>query len=189
MKRALFLQRSPLRQPPPSFTSQTPQGATRTPAAALSTQKPEALLAILWGGFICGVLDITAALVVYGSFGMQPVRLLQGIAGGLLGPRTFDGGLSTALLGLACHFFIAFSAAAVYVAVGRSVPALLEHAFLSGPLYGIAVYFFMNRVVVQLSAATKYPFSVKMMLIGVVIHIFCVGTPIALAARCFLLRG
>jgi hypothetical protein len=64
-----------------------------------------------------------------------------------------------------------------------------EHAFLFGPLYGIAVYFFMNRVVVQLSAATKYPFSLKMMLIGLVIHIFCVGTPIALAARRFLLRG
>src|SRR5713101_4290759 len=188
MKRALFVQRSPLRQPPPSFTSQTPQGAAMTPAAALSTQRPDALRAILWGGFICGVLDITAALVVYGSFGMKPLRLLQGIAGGLLGPRTFDGGLATALLGLVCHFAIAFSAAAVYVAVSRSVPALLEHAFLFGPLYGIAVYFFMNHVV-QLSAATKYPFSVKMMLIGVVIHIFCVGTPIALAARRFLLRG
>jgi hypothetical protein len=159
------------------------------PAAVLAAQKPDALGAILWGGFICGCLDITAALVVYGSFGLKPLRLLQGIAGGLLGPRTFDGGLATALLGLLCHFFIGFSAAAIYVAVSRSIPGLLEHAFIFGPLYGIAVYFFMNRVVVQLSAATKYPFSVKMMLIGVVIHIFCVGTPIALAARRFLLRG
>jgi hypothetical protein len=137
---------------------------------------------------LCGSLDITAALFVYGSFGMKPLRLLQGIAGGLLGPRTFDGGLTTALLGLLCHFLIAFFAAAVYVAVSRSVPALLEHAFIFGPLYGMAVYFFMNRVVVQLSAATKYPFSMKMMLIGVVIHIFCVGTPIALTARRFLLH-
>jgi hypothetical protein len=161
-----------------------------TPATvALSGQKPNALLALLWGGFVCGALDITAALVVYGSFGMKPLRLLQGIAGGLLGPRTFDGGLATALLGLLCHFFIAFSAAAVYVAVSRSVPLLLEHAFIFGPLYGVAFYFFMNRIVVPLSAATKYPFSVKMMVIGVVIHIFCVGLPIALAARRFLLRG
>jgi hypothetical protein len=160
-----------------------------TATVTLSTQKSNVLLAILYGGFICGCLDITAALVVYGSLGMKPLRLLQGIAGGLLGPRTFDGGLATALLGLFCHFFIAFSAAAVYVAVSRPVPALVEHAFLFGPLYGIAVYFFMNRVVVQLSAATKYPFSVKMMLIGLIIHIFCVGLPIALAARRFLLRG
>jgi hypothetical protein len=157
-------------------------------AEKLSGQKPDALLALLWGGLVCGVLDITAALVVYSSFGLKSLRLLQGIAGGLLGPRTFDGGLSTALLGLLCHFFIAFSAAAVYVAISRSVPLLLEHAVISGALYGVAVYFFMNRIVVPLSAATKYPFSVKMMLIGVVIHVFCVGLPIALAARRFLLR-
>jgi hypothetical protein len=43
----------------------------------------------------------------------------------------------------------------------------------------------MNRVVVPLSAATKFPFSFKMMVIGIVIHIFCVGLPIALAARRF----
>jgi hypothetical protein len=158
------------------------------PASTTTHQASDALRAILWGGLICGFLDITAARIVYGSFGLKPLRLLQGIAGGLLGARTFDGGLATALLGLLCHFFIAFSAASVYVLVSRSIPALLEHAFIFGPLYGIAVYFFMNRVVVQLSAATRYPFSVKMMVIGVVIHIFCVGAPIALTARRFLLR-
>ncbi len=142
-----------------------------------------ALLAILWGGFACGVLDITAALVVYGFLGAKPVRLLQGIAGGLLGPRTFDGGLVTALLGLVCHFVIAFSAAAVYFAASRRVPFLVQHAVVSGALYGVGVYFFMNRIVVPLSLATKYPFSFKMMLIGVVIHIFCVGLPISIATR------
>ncbi len=139
--------------------------------------------AILWGGLACGVLDIAAALVVYGFFGAKPIRLLQGIAGGLLGPRAFDGGLVTALLGLLCHFFIAFFAAAVYFTASRWIPFLLEHAAISGVLYGVAVYFFMNRIVVPLSAARKYPVSFKMMVIGVVIHIFCVGLPIALAVR------
>ena len=59
-------------------------------------------LAILWGGLAAGVLDITAALVVYGAFGLRPQRLLQGIAAGLLGPKSFDGGIATAALGLAC---------------------------------------------------------------------------------------
>src|SRR6266849_7535424 len=154
-----------------------------TPSATHPAWKPNALLAILWGGFACGVLDITAALVVYGFLGAKPVRLLQGIAGGLLGPRTFDGGLVTALLGLVCHFVIAFSAAAVYFAASRRVPFLVQHAVVSGALYGVGVYFFMNRIVVPLSLATKYPFSFKMMLIGVVIHIFCVGLPISIATR------
>jgi hypothetical protein len=46
----------------------------------------------------------------------------------------------------------------------------------------------MQRVVLPLSAATKYPFSVRMMVIGVVIHIFCVGLPIALLVRRFSVR-
>src|SRR5690242_8944189 len=155
------------------------------PAATIAAQTPNTLLAVLWGGLACGVLDIAAALVVYGYFGAKPLRLLQGIAGGLLGPRTYTGGIGTALLGLLCHFVIAFSAAAVYVAASRFAPFLVRHAILSGAFYGVAVYFFMNRVVVPLSAAAKFPFSFKMMVIGIIIHIFCVGLPIAIAARRF----
>ena len=139
--------------------------------------------AVLQAGLTCGGLDITAALVVYGSFGLRPIRLLQGIAAGLLGRRAFEGGLATAFLGLLCHFLIAFSAAAVYVAMSRRFSFLVRHAVASGVLFGIAVYFFMNRVVVPLSAAVKYPFSVEGMIIGVVIHIFCVGLPISLTVR------
>src|SRR5712691_184764 len=105
--------------------------------ATFSVQKPNALRAILWGGLACGVLDITAALVVYGYFGVKPIRLLQGIAGGLLGPRALEGGLATALLGLLCHFLIAFSAATVYFALSRGVRFLADHAVLSGVLYGV----------------------------------------------------
>jgi hypothetical protein len=139
--------------------------------------------AISVAGLTCGVMDISAALVVYGLMGSKPLRLLQGIAGGILGPRTYSGSTSTALLGLALHFVIAFGAATVFFLASRVVPLLLNHAVVSGVLYGVAVYFFMNRVVVQLSAATKFPFSIKMMLIGVIIHIFCVGIPISLSIR------
>jgi hypothetical protein len=62
---------------------------------------------------------------------------------------------------------------------------LIEHAVVSGVLYGVAVYFFMNLIVVPFSAAAKRPFSLRMMLIGVVIHIFCVGLPISLSVRRF----
>jgi len=140
---------------------------------------------VVCAGFACGVLDITAALIVYGFFGAKPVPLLQGIASGLLGPRAFQGGLATAMLGLFCHFVIAFGAATVYFAASRAVPALLQYAVASGALYGVAVYFFMSRVVLPLSAAARRPFSMKMMIIGVVIHIFCVGLPISLCVRRF----
>jgi hypothetical protein len=144
-----------------------------------------AVAAIFWGGLACGVLDITAAMVVYGFFGARPLRILQGIAAGLLGRRAFDGGPATAALGLLLHFVNASLAAAVYVGASRVWPILVDQTLAAGPLYGIVVYFVMNHVVVPLSAAPKRPFSFKMMIIGIVIHIFCVGLPIAVAARWF----
>src|SRR5260370_21769611 len=141
---------------------------------------PKALHALLWAGFACGVLDITAALVVYGFFGLKRMRLLQGIASGLLGPNAFNGGVATALLGLLCHFFIAFGAAAIYVFASRAIPFLIQHAFVSGVLYGVAVYFFMNRIGLPLSAAAHRTFSFKLMIVCVVIDIFCVGLSLSL---------
>jgi hypothetical protein len=85
-------------------------------------------------GLGCGVLDIMAALVVYGSMGLKPLRLLQGIAAGVLGPKSFQGGMATALLGLALHFVIAFGAATLYFAVSRSMRILVEQAALCGAL-------------------------------------------------------
>jgi len=139
--------------------------------------------AIVIAGLTCGVLDITAALLVYGYLGLKPLPLLQGIAGGVLGPRAFDGGLTTALLGLFLHFVIAFGAAAVFCLTSRSLRFLVQHAVLSGALYGVAVYFFMQEFVVPLSAARKNPFSLQMMIIGAVIHVACVGLPISLNVR------
>jgi hypothetical protein len=153
-------------------------------AAIPITRVFSAVSTILRAGVVAGVLDITAALLVYGLFfDLRPTQLLQGIASGLLGARAFQGGLATALLGLACHFFIALSAATVYVAISRQFPFLIQHAIPSGMLYGIAVYLFMNRVVLPLSAVRQAPFSLKMMLIAIGILIVCVGLPISLLVR------
>jgi hypothetical protein len=154
-------------------------------AAVSLLREPRALMPVLWAGLACGILDITAALVVYGYFGLKPMRLLQGVASGLLGPKAFDGGLATALLGLLCHFFIAFGAAAVYFVASRGVRFLVEQTVVCGVLYGVAVYFFMQLIVLPLSAAAKRPFSLKMTIVGVAIHIFCVGLPISLIVRRF----
>ena len=150
---------------------------------AIAIRKLSALRAILWAGFACGVCDITAALVVYGYFGAKPIPLLQGIATGVMGPSARQGGLPTAALGLFLHFVIAFGAATTYFVASRFMSFLTKQAVTAGFLYGIAVYFFMQRVVIPLSAARRSPFSLKMMIVGIVIHMFCVGLPIALSIR------
>jgi hypothetical protein len=150
-----------------------------------SARKPNALKAIVWAGSICGVMDITAAFVVYGHYGAEPIPLLKGIASGLLGASAQNGGPAVAALGFLCHFVIAFSAATVFYMASRWIRFLTAHAVISGIIYGPAVYFFMQYIVLPLSAIGRNPFSLKFMVIGVVIHIFCVGLPISLAVRRF----
>jgi uncharacterized membrane protein YagU involved in acid resistance len=125
-----------------------------------------------------------AALVVYGFFGLKPMRLLQGICQRIAWAECFNGGVAVALLGLLCHFVIAFGAAAIYVFASRAIPSLIQHAFVSGVLYGVAVYFFMNRIVLPLRCRPS-AFFLQLMVVGVVIHIFCVGLPISLIVRRF----
>ena len=142
--------------------------------------------AIIWGGLTAGALDITAACIHSGFYGRSPIWLLQIVAGGLLGrDSSLQGGLKTAALGLALHFFIATVWAAVYCAASLKLPLLTERAIVSGVLYGIVVYLFMYAVVRPFSALQLKFFNQTptAMLIAVLIHIFCVGLPIALIAR------
>jgi hypothetical protein len=139
--------------------------------------------AILLGGASAGVLDIFAAFTVYGLRGVPPVRILQSIASGLLGGAAFEGGVATAALGAALHFVIATGAAATYTLASRKLDVLVRRPWAAGAAFGVAVYLFMNFVVLPLSAVAKRPFSPEMAAIMVVVHVFCVGLPIAFAAR------
>jgi len=139
--------------------------------------------AIIWGGLIAGVLDLTAAFVTSALRGVKPIRVLQFIASGLLGADSFKGGLGTAALGALLHFLIALAASAVYYVASRQLHLLVEQAIVCGLLYGIAVYGFMNVIVLPLSAVRKIPVSLASLVTGLMIHMFCVGLPIALAVR------
>ena len=141
-----------------------------------------ALRRILFGGSLAGAMDIAAAFAIGAGFGSSPERVLQGIATGLLGPAAFDGGERTALLGLACHFVIAISAAAVYVGASRALPVLRTRPVACGAAYGVAVYLVMAFVVVPLSKAAPRSREWPIVLTMIVVHVTCVGLPIALAA-------
>ncbi|HWC20487.1 MAG TPA: hypothetical protein VG498_25950 [Terriglobales bacterium] len=152
----------------------------------LGTSKfPSAAAAIMWGGLMCGVFDIVYAFLFFGAFGARPLRILQSISSGLLGRAAFDGGFKTAILGLFLHFVISFGAATVYYVASRKLDFMIRNAVRSGLAYGVAVYLFMNYVVIPLSAVRKQPFNGKMFVINLVEHMLLVGLPIALATRRF----
>jgi hypothetical protein len=147
--------------------------------------------ALLFGTLAVGVLDILDAMVFFGLRGVQPIRILQSIAAGLLGRGAFSGGWRTAALGLALHFFIAFVVVLVFMLASRRVRALTRNPIVFGLAYGLAVYLVMNLVVVPASAsggARAWP-AWPVALNGVLIHMFGVGLPAALAARAGGSRG
>jgi len=134
------------------------------------------LRAILRGGLAAGIGDSVLALVLY----RVPLTVIyQSVASGLLGRAAYRGGLATAALGMFLHFFIATTAAAVYVGPSRKWPLLVRRPVPCGLAFGTAVYFFMKYVVLPLSAVSRLtPFEPAAM-IG---HAFLVGLPIALFA-------
>jgi hypothetical protein len=139
--------------------------------------------AISWGGLIAGVLDAIDGVIAYGTQGLSPIQVLQYIASGALGKSAFEGGLATAALGAGFHFIIAWVAAAVFVLASRRLEILKTHAVLAGLIYGAAVYFFMNYIVLPLSAVAPATFQLGLFLNGVIGHAVFVGLPIALCAR------
>src|SRR6188508_87656 len=131
--------------------------------------------AILSGWLLCGVLDITAACVQsWINAGRTPDQVLKGVASALWGSAAAAGGAGMAAIGLLMHFTVALTA-----------PLLLI-----GPLYGVVVFCAMNYGTLPLMSwvrsfylgtAPRWPGSMGWP--QVLIHMVCVGLPIAWGVR------
>lgn len=151
-----------------------------------ASARPRVLTAILAGGTAAAVLDIGYAFTVWSLKGVGPDVVLRAIASGVLGAPAFRGGASAAAMGGGLHWLMALMMATAYVGAGTRLPTLIRRPFLWGPLYGFALFFVMDRIVVPLSAAPAgRPPSLAMVLGQVAAHVILVGLPIALAARHF----
>lgn len=148
----------------------------------------EILSAILLGGIVAATLDIGAASLITGR---SPVRIMQAIAGGLLGKATFDGGVGTAILGAVLQEIMGILIAAIYVVFSKTIPGLLRHWISSGLTYGVIIFFVMNYAVVPLSAYKSAPHfttlkfaenMAAMLLFGLIVAFFArrlVSAPLA----------
>src|SRR3984885_6057636 len=154
-------------------------------SAETGSGKSRALPAIICAGLLCGVLDINAAFVTWWSRGVRPVDILHVIASGLIGRRSFDGGAPAAALGLALHFLIAFSAAAVFLRGGPPFEVCDASAGYFRPrLRRVRVH---RDVLDGDSAFADHPeaFSWFNASVAVATHIVCVGLPISLVVSRF----
>lgn len=142
--------------------------------------------AILFGALLAGALDLISAFIVTAFKTGNYARMLQGIASGLLGASSFEGGAATATLGVLIHFALAFIWTIIFYVASRRINFLTAQPIVSGVLYGILVYVLMYYVIVALSAAPfQMPHDFTATVRDVFIHIVCIGLPIALVARRF----
>jgi len=150
----------------------------------MSSNTARAVPMVVLAGIVGATCDITYAILYYGWRGISAERILQTVASGLLGKASYDGGWQTAALGLACHYAIVIVAAAVFWAVARRWDWLRREPITAGLAFGVAIYGFMNFVVLPLSA---YPYPLRFPLLttatGLLVHMVGVGLPIALITR------
>ena len=153
-----------------------------------SADQPPLWKVIAGATLLVGTLDISDAFIFYGLRSVSPIRILQGIASGVLGRAAFGMGHRSALLGLFFHFFIAFCATSAFLLAARKLP-LAHRPWLYGALFGMALYIVMNYIVLPLSKIGLRPMPPLVPLInGVAALVFCIGIPLAFIARRYVPR-
>jgi hypothetical protein len=149
--------------------------------------------AFLSGWLLCAVLDISAAcLQSWIQAGRTPEYVLKGVASGLWGRAAMTAGPGMAAIGLAMHFTVALTATAVFSVLSRRLRVLRTAPLLVvGPLYGVVVFCAMNYGTLpllswirsfSLGTAPYWPGPMAWWP-QAVIHVVCVGTPIAWGIR------
>jgi hypothetical protein len=144
-----------------------------------------------WGRWLCiGWLVAATCDICYATGfsyfyrGTPPSRILQSVASGILGADAYQGGARTAVLGLGLHYLNALIITCIFFAAAALAPVLVRRPVMIGTLYGIVVYAVMNYVVVPLSAIGPRPTPpTPIWVTGLLVHMFLIGVPIALAAH------
>lgn len=144
------------------------------------------LINIIISGLIVGTLDITFACIsAYMRAGMSPYNLIKFVASGVYGKTAFEGGSNMVAMGLLFHYCIAFFFTVFYFYLYVNLEFLSNHKIISGVLYGVYVWVFMNIVVLPISHVAQSPFNFTRAAIGMSILILAIGIPLSYLANRF----
>ncbi|HLZ67212.1 MAG TPA: hypothetical protein VKQ29_13350 [Aliidongia sp.] len=139
---------------------------------------------ILIAGLAAAIIEMLVVLPVQAALGVPPLLVFQSIASGWQGDAAYDGGVPSALFGLALHLFISVVAAGIFVHASRLWPILVARYLSAGLIYGTAVYAVMNYLVLPLSAFSFKPaHALSLTATNFAVHLFFFGLPISLVTR------
>lgn len=156
-------------------------GLTKIPATPLT----RALIALVGGAIYVGSLDLVFACGYWWWLhGVEPWRIFQVIASGVLGSRSFHDGIASAALGLILQYAISFVMVGTYYVVSGWLPALVRRGWwIYGVLYGLWLYLAMTHIVLPLSATAKGSALPSWVIGSILESALLIGPPIAWIAR------
>lgn len=133
---------------------------------------------------ICGTLDIGWAAINTALGGGSVAAMLRFVAAGPF-PAAGDWGLGGAALGLAVHFALMAVMVAVYgLAAARGITGRLGPWWLTGVLYGLALYLVMYWLVMPTRWPSVHPGANPVsMAKAIFAHVALVGLPMAWIAQ------
>jgi len=150
---------------------------------ATRLHEPTYFKAILLATFVAGTLDISAAIVSFMlKGGKDPIKIFYFISSGVFGKEiAYGSGAWMALAGLLFHYLIVFLFSLFMFLIYPWIKSLLRNKIIIGVLYGIFVWFIMNKIVVPLSNTPPpaAPPAIQSQIISCLILIFFIGIPIA----------
>lgn len=152
------------------------------------------LTAWVRAGVTTGMVDgLWACILSAGFYGSTVMRLWQGVASTLLGPSALDGGATTALIGVAMHFGVAFAWSGIFLLIVMNSARLRRTIEIPGraavvaAVYGPLIWVTMSLVVIPLLTQRPLTFTTRwwIQLAG---HFPFVGLPIVLSVASVLNR-
>lgn len=149
-----------------------------------ATHQARSLPWLLLGGYTVATFDMVCAIAYWAPHGVSASRVLQSIATWVLGPAALAGGTATALLGAFIYGHVMWGVVALYHAIARRHPVLLQQPVRYGSIYGALAYFAIFKVMAPLLTG-KLPTigDPAWELTCIVVFMTLVGIPCALFSR------
>lgn len=147
------------------------------------------LRAVFKSGLLVGSLDILAA---FASAWLQhktpPERVLQYISSAVYGPQAYSGNVQYTSMGLLFHYLVALGFTLFFYLLYPTFGWLRKNKILAGLLYGFFMWAVMSQLVLPLTQVPPLQFTMKGVVISVLILTAAIGIPLAYLADKFYYR-
>ena len=144
----------------------------------------ESVRAAVLAGIVGNIaISIYLSIALPLFFHADPIRLFQWDDSNIVGASAYQGGLSSAALGLFFDFIVAIGWGACFVIAYHLIPFVRRWVVASGLIFGVIVMLTMFYIVVPIGRAQHPSTAIPPLLNSLIAHTLFFGLPVALVVR------